>query len=266
LSSCGNVALYCYAQNPLLFLTLLWDGQRGRVIDSKASSTAIAVAARYPEGTVPDSGLQTKVPSRNWQLRLDAFERVSLTALYAWLVVRCIIQFLPPHNWVALFPVVSEGLVLVLVLIRRRSTAISTRPGDWLLGWMGTTLPLFVQPSGGVMIAPLQFPVFLLLAGMAMQLSAKLTLQRSFGLVAANRGITVRGLYRVIRHPIYAGYILAYVGFFLANANLWNAGLYLVCVSLHIARIFVEERLLKEDPAYLRFAADVPYRLIPFIF
>jgi hypothetical protein len=38
-------------------------------------------------------------------------------------------------------------------------------------------------------------------------LAATLRLGRSFGIVATNRGIQTGGLYRIVRHPIYAAYV-----------------------------------------------------------
>ena len=58
------------------------------------------------------------------------------------------------------------------------------------------------------------------ISGFVLQLSAKLTLRRSFGVVAANRGVKASGPYRLVRHPMYAGYALTHVGFLLAGPNL----------------------------------------------
>ena len=55
-----------------------------------------------------------------------------------------------------------------------------------------------------------------MLIGLYVQISAKVILGRSFGLIAANRGIKVAGPYRIVRHPIYAGYTIIHVGFLLA--------------------------------------------------
>ena len=40
-----------------------------------------------------------------------------------------------------------------------------------------------------------------MLIGLYVQISGKLILGRSFGLIAANRGIKVAGPYRIVRHP-----------------------------------------------------------------
>ena len=50
--------------------------------------------------------------------------------------------------------------------------------------------------------------VSVMVSGLVLHLYGKVCLARSFGLVAANRGVQRLGPYRVIRHPIYAGYVI----------------------------------------------------------
>lgn len=74
------------------------------------------------------------------------------------------------------------------------------------------------------------------------------------------------GLFGVIRHPIYSGSLL-----FLAGVGLWMESYASVLVvplafAPLIARIFVEERTLRETlPGYVGYMAKVRYRLVPFV-
>jgi protein-S-isoprenylcysteine O-methyltransferase Ste14 len=65
---------------------------------------------------------------------------------------------------------------------------------------------------------------------------------------------------------MYAGYMLSHVGFLLAAPSLWNAAVYAVAWAFLVARIYAEEQVLSEDPAYQAFKARVRYRLLPGIF
>ena len=89
---------------------------------------------------------------------------------------------------------------------------------------------------------------------------------RSFGVVAANRGIQVVGPYRIVRHPMYAGYTIIHIGFLLAFPSLPNTILYSVTLAVQIARLLREERLLNSDPRYREFSSKVRYRLLPGVF
>ena len=105
-----------------------------------------------------------------------------------------------------------------------------------------------------------------MIAGFALQLSAKLTLRRSFGVVAANRGVKANGPYRLIRHPMYAGYALTHIGFLLAGPTLWNLAIYITVLTIAVRRIVAEERVLREDAAYRALVEKVRYRLLPWVF
>ena len=82
------------------------------------------------------------------------------------------------------------------------------------------------------------------LAGLLIALASLGTLGRSFGIVAANRGVKTRGPYRLVRHPAYFGYLVAYVGYVAENPSLANLALLCLSTAFQLVRIGEEERLL----------------------
>jgi len=101
------------------------------------------------------------------------------------------------------------------------------------------------------------------LVGGLLVLVATLRLGRSFGIIAANRGIQTGGLYRVVRHPIYAAYVLAFGGFVLSHPTLINGMILAGWLMVQVLRVRAEERLLMQDTRYVAYAEQVRYRLIP---
>ncbi|HOX07180.1 MAG TPA: isoprenylcysteine carboxylmethyltransferase family protein, partial [Planctomycetota bacterium] len=82
-----------------------------------------------------------------------------------------------------------------------------------------------------------------------------------------SRGLCTSGLYAVVRHPMYAGYLLQGAGYSLMLGAIWSWALYGLVVPLLFARILVEDR----EMAGLFPAAFPAYRgrvrrLVPFIF
>ena len=55
------------------------------------------------------------------------------------------------------------------------------------------------------------------LSGLLVAFLSLATLGRSFGIVAANRGVKTRGPYRFVRHPTYMGYLICYLGYVAEN-------------------------------------------------
>ena len=106
----------------------------------------------------------------------------------------------------------------------------------------------------------------LMLFGIFLQLHAKITLGRCFGLIPSHRGLKLRGPYRLIRHPMYAGYLLSHIGILCMSPTLWNFCVYAVCYSLQIPRLLAEERILSRDPSYVNYSSTVRYRLFPGVF
>lgn len=197
--------------------------------------------------------------------KLDRLEQLAVLVLYAWFVTRLWPDSIANGGYLAvLLLLLSEGLVCLLLVIRRPTPNISVKLEDWFVAAAGTFLPLLVSRGGEPVLGALG--PLLLLAGLVTHVSAKLALMRSFGLVAANRGIKIRGPYSYVRHPMYAGYMLTHIGFLIASPSLWNAAVYAALWTLLVARMVAEERILNEDPAYRDYARLVRHRVVPGLF
>jgi protein-S-isoprenylcysteine O-methyltransferase Ste14 len=197
---------------------------------------------------------------------LDLVERALGVGLYAWLTVRIVAGYRAHGGAASLFILPSEGLVLLFLLIRRRAHALSLRPNDWALALTATAAPMLVATGIGRPIVPPVVAAVVMLTGTIVQLHAKLTLGRSFGCVAAHRGLQLDGPYRFVRHPMYAGYLVGHLGFLLVNPTAWNAIVYAACYALQVPRLLAEERLLAQDARYAAYLARVRWHLVPGIY
>ena len=205
-------------------------------------------------------------PSKRILIELfSVLSRVLPAAFFAIVCLGFWKNFVQTGKWTSLLWIVSEGLVIFLIMFRRESRRLSRHPWDWIVALGGTFTALLVRPATTT-IAPEFIGVALQLAGTVFEIYAKGFLGRSFGIVASDRGIVSGGPYRIVRHPIYLGYFVTHVGFFLANWSPRNLALYIVIYFFQISRILSEERILREDESYRTYCQRVRYRLIPFIF
>jgi protein-S-isoprenylcysteine O-methyltransferase Ste14 len=197
---------------------------------------------------------------------LDVMERLAIAVLYVWLVVRLIHAMESGSRLANGLLLISEGLVIVFLITRKTTTEVSRSPSHWLLSIAATCGPLLVNPSRGEPIVPVAFAAGLWLVGTFMQVFAKIALGRSFGCIPANRGLKRGGPYRLVRHPMYAGYLLSHIAFLLMNPTLGNLLIYAIVDAIQIPRILVEEQLLGRDPNYARYCGQVRWRIIPGLF
>lgn len=87
--------------------------------------------------------------------------------------------------------------------------------------------------------------------------------------IQLDRGHTVcdSGPYRIVRHPGYAGNILALPGIVLALASIWTLIPAAIALITAVTRTALEDRTLQEElPGYRDYAKRVRYRLFPFIY
>ena len=82
----------------------------------------------------------------------------------------------------------------------------------------------------------------------------------------ANRGIVSHGVYRLVRHPIYLGYLITHVGFLMANPAPWNMVLLGAADIALMLRAVCEEQTLARDAAYRDYMQHVRWRVVPGVF
>jgi protein-S-isoprenylcysteine O-methyltransferase Ste14 len=87
--------------------------------------------------------------------------------------------------------------------------------------------------------------------------------------IQTERGHTVcdTGPYRIVRHPGYAGNVLALPGVVLALSSLWTLIPAAAALIVAVTRTALEDRTLQEElPGYADYARRVRYRLLPGIY
>jgi protein-S-isoprenylcysteine O-methyltransferase Ste14 len=87
--------------------------------------------------------------------------------------------------------------------------------------------------------------------------------------IQTDRGHVVcdSGPYRSVRHPGYAGNILALFGIVLALNSVWTLIPAAVASIIAVIRTVLEDRTLQEElPGYRDYAQRVRYRLMPWIY
>jgi protein-S-isoprenylcysteine O-methyltransferase Ste14 len=204
-----------------------------------------------------------KVPAN---VLLDMADRTFVICAFTHFAIRTHDHFLKDHDLRFILLLLSEILPIAFVIVRPIAQEISRRPSDWIVALVGSSLPLLISLAPFNALVPGALCYSLVIIGLLLQISAKVFLGLSFGVVAANRGVKVGGPYAFIRHPMYAGYTLSHIGISLAMPSLLNASLYLFCFGLQIVRMSREEAVLMRDEKYKEFAQTVRYRLLPGVY
>ena len=205
-------------------------------------------------GVAPQSRIRPAV--------LDRFEQVLVLLLYSVLTYR-VFHSDNPFRYLLL---ASESAVVIFVLIRRPTEALSVVFGEWMLAFTATAATLLVVPVPNQLPALVPLGVTLFALGALFQISAKIALNRSFGIAPANRGIKRSGPYRYVRHPMYAGYFINNVGLLMLMLSFANVAVYAIAWTAQVMRVLAEERLLSQDPDYRAYIEDVRWRVIPGVF
>jgi protein-S-isoprenylcysteine O-methyltransferase Ste14 len=161
--------------------------------------------------------------------------------------------------------VASEALVVALTLVRRSAGTVDRSWRARILTFVATFGAPLVRPTASP-LAPETLTIIIASCGLMIVVLGKLSLGRSFGLAPANRGIVSTGLYRVVRHPIYLGYLVTHIGFVIANPGVWNWSILAIADVALLLRAKCEERTLALDPEYRAYMQRVHWRIVPKIF
>lgn len=213
----------------------------------------------YPSGSV--IGRQTQAVTLRGLS--SAFGNVFLAlmfALFAYVHAMSLLEFL---RLSVLLILVKEILDAFFYLTRRTPESFSYSPYHWVIALTATFCTLLLRPT--LASHDLVVGQFLVCTGLVLQALSMLSLNRSIGMVPANRGIVTTGLYRVVRHPLYSAYFITLIGYLISNLTLGNALVLALWFPLQMLRIVEEERFLKQDPAYVLFMERTRWRLIPYV-
>ncbi len=171
--------------------------------------------------------------------------------------------YVQTHRLIGAALLVVQTWVVVAYLIRRPARAVSKRLGDWLLAFGGTFCGVLLRPVGAHPQWGVSVGLGVQLLGISISFVAFLALGRSFGFAAADRGLVTRGPYAVVRHPIYAAYVLVLSGYLLQSISVWNALVVVLVISCNVGRAVVEDRLLASSEQYEAYRSQVRWRMLP---
>ena len=216
-----------------------------------------------------DIGVLEAPPSRD-SMRVaeiaDIGARLIVVALFSLMAIRIGSDFLATGRLTGLLLLASETLVVVLTVLRRTTTIVDRSYRARVLTAFSMMGPVLLRPSAVAALAPELVTVTLSAAGLLVVIAGKLSLGRSFGLMPANRGVVSSGLYRLVRHPIYMGYLITHVGFVAANPTPWNLAMLLGADIALMWRAVCEEQTLSKDPDYRSYQQVVRWRVLPGVF
>jgi protein-S-isoprenylcysteine O-methyltransferase Ste14 len=174
-----------------------------------------------------------------------------------------VLFYLHTHRLTGVLFILEQAWFIVAFLIRRPGRDVSHSPASWLTALGGTFGGLLLRPEGSHPPGAVAAGFWLQLGGVLLALVALSFLGRSFGLVAADRGVRTGGPYRLIRHPVYVSYVLIQSGYVLQAISLRNLLVLALTTACNIGRIAAEERVLSRDSDYQEYRQRVRWRAIP---
>jgi protein-S-isoprenylcysteine O-methyltransferase Ste14 len=161
---------------------------------------------------------------------------------------------------------INESLWVALYLVRERAVATSTSQLDWAVTFSATFVGTLLRPSYSASILFISLGNVLIIVGIVISIVSIVFLNRSIGLVPAERSIKTRGPYRFIRHPLYASEMMSLFGYLVINISWANALIAISETALMLVRIHREERFLSRSDHYRSYLERTPWKLIPFIY
>jgi protein-S-isoprenylcysteine O-methyltransferase Ste14 len=196
----------------------------------------------------------------------DVFGRAACGVLFLLLCNNLLRDFVQTRHLTGLLLLVGEALVVVFLIFRRPAQRIDRSAAARIVTAISMAGPPLLRAGTEAPLVPDAVTALISSSGLLLVIAAKLTLGRSFGLIPANRGVVDVGPYGLMRHPIYAGYVLSHAGFLAAHPTATNIALVLAADSALIVRALLEERTLMNDERYQAYCGRVGWHLVPGVF
>jgi protein-S-isoprenylcysteine O-methyltransferase Ste14 len=196
----------------------------------------------------------------------DLAARAIVVILFSLMSANLFADYLRTGHVTGLLLLASESLVVLLTIIRRRTSLVDRSAAGVIATAVSLAGPPLLRAFGDSNLVPDAATAFASAVGLGIVIIGKMALGRSFGIAPANRGVVMRGPYLLVRHPIYAGYLLTHAAFLVAHPTPWNAAVLLVADSALVIRALIEERMLGTDVKYQSYCRRVGWHLVPGVF
>lgn len=196
----------------------------------------------------------------------DLLARAIVIVLFSLLSINLLGDFLRTGHLTGLLLLASEALVVVLTFIRRRTTLVDRSVAGLVTTVVSIGGPPMLRALDEGGFVPDAVTAAVSAAGLSLVVVGKIALGRSFGITPANRGVVMRGPYVVVRHPIYAGYLVTHLAFLVAHPSAANAAVVVIADTALVVRALIEERVLSADADYRSYCSRVGWHLVPGVF
>ncbi|GIW04537.1 MAG: hypothetical protein KatS3mg059_1157 [Thermomicrobiales bacterium] len=208
---------------------------------------------------------QPSLPKRWGWWRLGDIGLCFMLTLFAMIRGYAAVEAAHASDWLAManhvITMVAMGIMAVLPVIRGRAIARGEGLAIKVIATVGgyaiiplAMLPLTWRPDWLLTISSLG-----LTATSAWEIWALLTLRRSFSVFPEARKLVMHGPYGIVRHPLYASYLLGYLLIALPRLSLLAVAITLAGIAAQIIRARREEAVLRSVfPEYAEYAERVP--------
>ena len=149
-------------------------------------------------------------------------------------------------------PLAAQSALAACLLVFARTASSRAPVSMRVLAWLSAFVPMGLQVESPAAWAGLP--------GLLLSLWGMASLGFSFSIEPADRGLVQCGPYRWLRHPMYAGELLACLGVCAVQPSLWNMAVVLLFMISLIIRIRAEEQIVA---GYGEYAKSTRWRLIP---
>jgi protein-S-isoprenylcysteine O-methyltransferase Ste14 len=167
------------------------------------------------------------------------------------------------------FPRAVLGLqffVLIATMAARRAPKrVTPNPWFWLLAFFATygALAIAAYAPPGRSLVPWWVSNTIAVVSVTISIWARVNLGRNIGFVPAQRQIVSSGAYGFVRHPIYTGLFLSFIGFILRAYSISNLLAVAAVMASFMIKSVVEERFLAQDAQYAEYLRRVRWRWVP---
>ena len=163
-------------------------------------------------------------------------------------------------------------LVLYIVAYIVRTQAVSIAKGVMEVGFpfLVAVIPIIISftpynfpenipYSSKYFIAFYGVTALLMITGGSINLMGLFTLRKSFTIMSEARAVVTNGVFRIVRHPLYLGHFIMFLGSLCLRLHWYTLILYTAFVGGQILRAHIEEKKLSHAfPAYTHYKNSTP--------